>query len=93
MIRGTQREMIMIKGDKDSVFEWVYFVIRADAMSQSRPKDDMLIEANRILLQNQPSKKRKRTVFWKDVKRRTPAFLIGVLCGALGALSIWVIFS
>ena len=83
MIRGTQREMIMLKGDRTSAFECVFFLLRTDLTTPKQKREDMLEEANRIISQNRKSSERKGMIFWRTVKKNTPAFLIGALCGAL----------
>ena len=88
MIRGTQREMIMLKGDKSSAFECVFFLLRRDLASPKQKPDDMLAEANRIISQNRSSSDRRSVLLWRAAKQKTPAFLIGALCGALLALAI-----
>ena len=90
MIRGTQREMIMLKGDSKSAFETVFFLIRTDAPATRGAREDMLAEANRIIAQNRPTRKRRGAIFWQGVKRRIPAFLLGALCGAASAIALWV---
>lgn len=90
MIRGTKREMIMLKGDRSSAFESVFFLMRTDIAAPKDTKADLLAEANRIISQNRPTKSRRRTVFWQSVKKNAPAFLLGALFGALGALGSWL---
>ena len=88
MIRGTQREMIMLKGDRSSAFECVFFILRTDLVAPKKRREDMLAEANRIIAQNRKSAERRCVVFWRGVKKNTPAFLIGALCGAIPAIII-----
>ena len=88
MIRGTQREMIVLRGDRSSAFESVFFLVRTDAEAPKRGKEDMLAEANRIISQNRPTRKRRGAMLWQWVKRNLPAFLVGAFCGALAALCI-----
>ena len=87
MIRGTQREMIMLKGDRTSAFECVFFLLRTDLATPRQKREDMLDEANRIISQNRKSSERKGVIFWRAVKKNTPAFLVGALCGALLAIA------
>lgn len=90
MIRGTQREMIMLKGDRSSAFESVFFLIRTDSTAPRGTKEDMLAEANRIIAQNRPARKRRRAILWEGIKKSAPAFLFGTLFGAICALSVWL---
>lgn len=86
MIRGTQREMIMLRGDSSSAFESVFFLIRTDVKAPKATREDMLAEANRIIAQNRPTRKRRGAMLWEGVKKKAPAFFLGALCGALAAL-------
>lgn len=88
MIRGTQREMIMLRGERDSAFECVFFLVRRDVAEKKQRHEDMLAEANRIISENRSSSERRSVLFWRAVKQKAPAFLIGALCGALLALAI-----
>ncbi|MBO5683253.1 MAG: hypothetical protein J6S10_04650 [Clostridia bacterium] len=83
MIRGTQREMIMIRGDGESSFESVLFILRADLPPAKRKKEDMLTEAKRILAENYRAKTKgsKRPREW--VGGALPAFFLGAIAGAL----------
>lgn len=90
MIRGTQREMIMLKGDKSSAFESVFFIIRTDVTAPRGTQKDMLAEANKIISQNRPTKKRRGVMLWESIKKRAPAFLFGALFGAVCAISLWL---
>ena len=91
MIRGTQREMIMLKGEKTSAFECVFFLVRTDVAVAKRAKEDMLEEATRIISQNRPGMQRKRVIFRREIKKRLPAFLLGALCGALSVFCVWLL--
>ena len=83
MIRGTQREMIMMKGDSESSFESVLFILRSDLPPAKRRKEDMLLEAKRILAENYRAKERAARRPLQRAKRALPAFVLGALCGAL----------
>lgn len=90
MIRGTKREMIMLKGDSSSAFECVFFLMRTDIATPRDTGESMLAEANRIISQNRPSRYRRRTLLWRRVKKNSAPFLIGTLFGALAAICTWL---
>lgn len=46
MIRGAQKQMIVVKTQDSAVFEEAYFVLRSNAIGQ---RLDMLAEANKIV--------------------------------------------
>ena len=83
MIRGTQRELIMIRGDGESSFESVLFILRSDLPPTKRKKEDMLTEAKKILAENYRGKARGGKKVLQRVGKALPAFLLGALLGAL----------
>ena len=89
MIRGTQREMIMLRGERDSAFECVFFLVRRDVAEKKQRHEDMLAEANRLLGEMdlnaaRPRKKRGfgKFMLWLSV------FLLGAILGFAVALFI-----
>ena len=83
MIRGTQREMIMLKGDKNSAFESVFFIVRTDLHPTTRKKEDMLFEANKILAESVLRGKSAKRPLWRKMSKKLPAFSLGAILGAL----------
>ena len=80
MVKGCQREMILMQTKDSATFECAYFVLRKGREYQ--PQEDMVAEANRILAREQG--RRKRRGGWRSVL----LFLGGVVLGAaLFALS------
>lgn len=90
MIRGTKREMIMLRGDSSSAFECVFFLMRTDIAAPRDTGENMLAEANRIISQNRPARYRRRTLFWRGVKKNAAPFLLGALLGALVSICAWL---
>lgn len=82
MVRGTKRQMIVIRTKESRYFARAYLVLRrgADACT---PENDILHEAHALLSEGEEKKERRRE------KRR--AFLWGALCGSLiSALALGV---
>ena len=81
MIKGAQKQLIVVRTQGNPYFDEAYFVLRREIEAQKHKKSDILKEANRILeehtLVSAPKKKSKRFLWW---------FLAGLLCGGLGAL-------
>ena len=77
MIKGAQKQMIVVRTGHSHYFDEAYFVLRRE-MRAPHCKRDMLREANRILEEAalpHPDP--------KNVRRfRLLPFLIGLLCGA-----------
>ena len=76
MIRGCQREMIMLQVDGSEMFESAWLVLRRERGRVS--ECDMLAEANRIIGagngRRDASCRRGRAALW---------FLLGAVCSAL----------
>ena len=85
MLKGCQREMIVVHTQKSKVFEHAYFVLRREC--RTLPQGDLLSEANRLVQAvTTGSVNRKRAM------GRRGAFLLGVLLGALGGIGIFLLF-
>ena len=74
MIKGCQREMIVMQTQDSTLFESAYFILRRQAPPCG--KTDMLAEANRIIGAGArvPRPRRRGMGLW--------LYLIGMLCGA-----------
>ena len=87
MVKGIQREMVMVRTAESELFELAYFILRSDAQKKCGAKS-IISEANSIVsavcadgVCNKGEKRRRRRseLLW---------FLAGVL---LGALALFVI--
>ncbi len=54
MLRGAQKQMIVVRTRDSRLFEEAYFVMRRGAGRQEEDRTDMLFEANRILENSLP---------------------------------------
>lgn len=86
MIKGCQREMIVMQTQDSTLFESAYFILRRGQVT--RGKTDMLTEANRIIGEGQGYFRRRR-------QKRNPVLLFfgGFLCGALIFALILALFG
>ncbi len=77
MIKGAQKQMIVVRTSSSRYFEEAYFVLKNDVKTQKRNRTDLLTEANRILKESENvrtgKKKHRHPVLW---------FAIGLLLGA-----------
>lgn len=79
MVKGIQRQMVVVNISENETFETAYLVMRPN-VSRKR-EDDMVAEANR-LVDSLVGHKRKKKKKWGAA-----SFFIGVLIGtAIGAL-------
>ena len=83
MVRGCQREMIMLQVEESDVFESAWLVLRRERERVS--EGDMLAEANRIIGYGvrETGKPRRRGRPWLS-------FLLGACCGA--SIFAWIAF-
>ena len=86
MIRGIQKEMIMLKTDKSSIFEVVYFLLRSDIPKPS--ENDILREANKIVEESYSHKKRRLDERKNKLKYGIPFFIFGSLSGIISSLLV-----
>lgn len=84
MVKGAQKQMIVIKTGDSRYFDEAYFVLRRDAKCSGAPKHDMLTEANRILEECSAEKKTRTPRAWL-------LFALGALCGAAPTLVIFLL--
>ncbi len=84
MIKGIQRNMVVLKNTESRVFEEAYFVLRDDR-DRGMKKSDMIAEANRIITENLigPDRKNDKTKAKRERRLKLVFFLLGILCGAL----------
>lgn len=79
MVRGTHKQMVVLRTNDSHFYEQAYFVLRDGHAPHGESESTMLAEANRILdesmLMPQPHKRMRLSRWW--------VLLIG---GALGAL-------
>lgn len=77
MVKGTQKQMVVLRTHDSRYYEEAYFVLRDGAQTRGESESSMMAEANRILdesmLMPQPKRKRRVPRWW--------AFAIGVLVG------------
>ena len=82
MLRGCQKQMIVLQTQQSTIFESAFFVLRRD--HSGVPQDDMLAEANRIIGEGVAVRQKRRRVW-----RALAAFLLGAVLGA----AIFALFS
>ncbi len=75
-MRGYQKKVIYVKNTGSDIFEEAYFVVKGDGYDGGYSHEKMVDEANRIINENAPNKKRR---FFKSVGVIIPSFFLGVL--------------
>lgn len=78
MIKGSRRQMVVLRTEDSKYFDEAYFVLRREWKEPKNGRDEILTEANRILQEGTAptpgTSRRMRRWLW---------FLAGILCGAL----------
>ena len=84
-IKGCARQMIILNGKRDNMFETAYFIVKADA--HGAKKSDLVFEANRII---QESCFASRPV--QKISRKM-CFWLGGAAGAAAVGILWALFA
>ena len=87
MIKGSQKQMIVVRTGGSRYFDEAYFVLRRGVRAGREEQSDLLTEANRILHESQtgrPAKKPHRL-------RPYLLFALGILLGAGAAVLVCVL--
>lgn len=81
VIKGAQKQMIVVKTGESRYFDEAYFVLRREVKPHRGTRNEMLLEADRILAE--------RTMETYPRKKRLPRgvllFFAGILCGGIAA--------
>lgn len=88
MIKGSQKQLIVLRTGKSRYFDEAYFVLRRELPTGGCNRSDILSEANRILRESAPDSrcaKRRSVRVWSW-------FLGGVLCGATLCALLFLLF-
>lgn len=88
MVRGTHKQMVVLRTSDSRYYEQAYFVLRDGHAPRGEAESSMMAEANRILdesmLMPQPHKRLRLSRWW--------VFALGVMVGVLLALALaWVL--
>ena len=86
MIKGCQREMIVLQTQESALFESAYFILRRQKVPPS--KSDMVSEANRIIGAGSGYLQSKR-----QRRRGLLCFLTGFLSGGVGFFLMWLLIG
>ena len=81
MIKGAQKQMIVLRTGGSRYFDEAYFVLRQGVNPDRAQEPDLLTEAKRILSESESRKtgKRMKSMAWLW-------FVMGLMTGGLGAL-------
>jgi len=84
MIKGAQKQMIVVSTGDSRYFDEAYFVIRREVKAASCRRD-MLREANRILEESSYAEEKPRK------RRGWLLFFAGILCGGVPTALIFLL--
>lgn len=77
MIKGAQKQMIVLRTGDSRYFDEAYFVLRREVKPRRSSRDEMIREANRILAESGLDMQPKKRKAWRGAWM----FLSGILCG------------
>lgn len=77
MIKGAQKQMIVLRTGNSRYFDEAYFVLRREVKPRRTCRDEMIKEANRILTESGMEDQKTKRSAWRGVWM----FLSGSLCG------------
>lgn len=83
MIKGAQKQMIVLKTSESRYFEEAYFVLKHEVKPQKKDRADLLTEANRILKESEnvrTGKKHRISWLWFGVGMILGGMLASILC-------------
>lgn len=83
MVKGTARQVVVVKSPDPKLFEQAIFLLREDALERGFGERELLEEARRIADRSLPQKSAK--------KRRTLPPLFWMLIGAILIGAAWLI--
>lgn len=86
MIKGAQKQMIVVRTGDSRYFDEAYFVLRREVKPRRSTRDEMLKEANRILEESGIDLPRR-----KKMPRGVFLFLAGIICGVAVAVSVCLV--
>ena len=90
MIRGVNRQVIVLRPDRDSAFETVYFMLKSGQQMPSAAERDILREANKIISENCSEKRGRGEKKRRCFLRGGITFMLGVLLGVALSGAIWI---
>ncbi len=81
MMKGAQKQMIVVRTADSRYFDEAYFVLRREIKAHRTQKHEMISEANRILRDCELSPRSPK----KRIPRGVCFFFSGILCGGVVA--------
>ncbi len=85
MIKGAQKQMIVVRTGNSRYFDEAYFVLKRRLETKKEEREDLLTEADRILRESEPRRRQTRR---SGKKRTLGLLLLGALVGAGGTLLV-----
>ena len=88
MVKGCQRQMVVIRCPADSIFESAHLILKNDAISSSG--EDIVKQANRVIAESALAKSKRNA---KKRGRERLFLILSFICGALagGGLCAYVL--
>ena len=84
-VKGCTRQMIVLNGKRDNMFETAYFIVKADARGVK--KSDLVFEANKIIQESCFASKPKHKL------SRRVCFWLGCAAGGAAVGAVWAVLA
>ena len=88
MVKGCQRQIVLLRGTGSELFEEAYFILKPEKANLSQAR--MITEANRIIEENTLRKKRQAFPPVRQQGGRLFFFLMGLLSGGSFLGILWL---
>ncbi len=91
MVKGCQRQIVLLRGTGSELFEEAYFILKPE--KANLPQARMITEANRIIEENTLRGKRQANFRGRRPGERLLFFLLGLLSGGIFWGMLWLFFG
>lgn len=91
MVKGCQRQIVLLRGTGSELFEEAYFILKPE--KANLPQARMITEANRIIEENTLQKKRTAISSGGQRIGRLFFFLLGLLSGGSFLGILWLFWG
>lgn len=91
MVKGCQRQIVLLRGTGSELFEEAYFILKPE--KANLPQARMITEANRIVEENTLQRKQKTKLSHRQRGERLLFFLLGMLSGGTFLGLLWLFWG
>ncbi len=93
MLKGCQKQIVVLRGTASEVFDEAYFILKNKALLKNIGDTALLLEANKILEENRQSPQQSKRKQPQSKKLSGIYFLLGLLLGIVLSLISFLLLS